>query len=353
MVLPTTETSILILLALSMLMLGSWASTLKAGKKLRFELYYIDFGIGCVIAALLAAFTAGSWIDNELTFQDNYLLTGYRNMAWALVAGGIVNLGNLLLLGSMTVSGMVVAFSVAFAAAWAVDSIRMYLVNPGLSITVAASGALIMVIVIGLSAYAYALFLDELYEKKIKALNADPRTTKKRPPRQVGPLKGVALAIAAGLLYGGFIPAVENAMATDAGISGYGVMVLLAPAMLGSSILYLVFFMNFPVAGQPMTPAGYLKLSGGQHLLGLAGGALWSLGILLMLIVWDVEGVSVDAMTEYALSRGAPVLAVLLGLFLWREFSGASMRIRMIRIAAMVLLAAGIVLIATLPASVS
>ena len=38
------------------------------------------------------------------------MLAGYRKMAWAMGSGVVLNLGTLLLLAAMTISGMSVAF---------------------------------------------------------------------------------------------------------------------------------------------------------------------------------------------------------------------------------------------------
>jgi len=52
------------------------------------------------------------------------------------------------------------------------------------------------------------------------------------------------------------------------------------------------------------------------------------------------------AMPSYALSQGGPVLAVAWGLFAWREFKGAGERTRLLFVFMLILLAAGIGLLA-------
>ena len=84
MILPTTAVAVWILAIVSLLCLGSWANTLKLAGKWRFEYYYYDFVLGILVCAGVAAFVLGSGRPQELTFQDNLLLTGYRKMAWVL-----------------------------------------------------------------------------------------------------------------------------------------------------------------------------------------------------------------------------------------------------------------------------
>src|SRR5277367_3713030 len=110
MILPASQGATLALLVISLICWGSWANTWKLADKWRFELYYYDFALGFALLAVVAAFTAGSFNSSELTFQENFLITGYRNMAYVVAAGLIFNLGNMLLAAAISLSGMAVAF---------------------------------------------------------------------------------------------------------------------------------------------------------------------------------------------------------------------------------------------------
>ena len=92
MILPTTYLGALLLMVFSMLCWGSWANTQKMTGKWRFELFYYDYALGVLLCAVLVAFTFGTLNSAELTFQDNFLLTGLRKIAWAIGAGGAFNL---------------------------------------------------------------------------------------------------------------------------------------------------------------------------------------------------------------------------------------------------------------------
>ena len=118
MILPGSYLFSLILLALSLLCWGSWANTLKmAGPKWRFELYCYDFAIGLVAAALLISFTFGSLGLDGFTVVDDLRLAGKRQDAFALVAGGIFTLGNMLLIAVISLAGMSVALPVGLGSA--------------------------------------------------------------------------------------------------------------------------------------------------------------------------------------------------------------------------------------------
>src|SRR6202163_651008 len=122
MILPASQAATLALLVISLICWGSWANTLKLAGRWRFELYYYDFAIGFALLAVVAAFTAGSLNSNELTFQENFLITGYRNIAFIVAAGIIFNLGNMLLGATLSVAGMTLAFTFTFAAALGVST---------------------------------------------------------------------------------------------------------------------------------------------------------------------------------------------------------------------------------------
>src|SRR5687768_9044135 len=112
MIIPTSDWTALLLGIAGLLLLGLWANTFKATKKWRFELYYLDFAFGALLASIIAAFTFGS-MGQELTFLDNLDISGRRQIAYAALAGVVFNFGNFLMVGAMSVSGMAVAFAIA------------------------------------------------------------------------------------------------------------------------------------------------------------------------------------------------------------------------------------------------
>jgi len=62
-----------------MLCWGAWANTFKAtGIKWRFELYYIDFAIGMLLAATVIALTFGNLGFDGFSILDDLRLAGKR-----------------------------------------------------------------------------------------------------------------------------------------------------------------------------------------------------------------------------------------------------------------------------------
>jgi glucose uptake protein len=73
------------------------------------------------------------------------------------------------------------------------------------------------------------------------------------------------------------------------------------------------------VEGPPVTWGEYWSGSARTHLTGLLGGMIWSLGMSLSFLAVGAAGPAVS----YALSNAAPVVAILWGVFVWKEFAGA------------------------------
>src|SRR5579864_6355166 len=144
MITPETYSSALLLIVLSMVCWGSWANAFKLAGKWRFELFYYDYSLGVLVAAAVAAYTFGS-MGAELSFSDNLLIAMRRNMAWAVAAGVVFNLANMLLVAAISVAGMAVAFPVGIGLALVVGVIWNYFLNPqGNPIVLGAGVAMVL-----------------------------------------------------------------------------------------------------------------------------------------------------------------------------------------------------------------
>ncbi|HZS55557.1 MAG TPA: hypothetical protein VFA65_14245, partial [Bryobacteraceae bacterium] len=122
MILPVSHTSALLLLIASLICLGCWVNTFKAaGPRWRFELFSIDFSIGAVFLVVLAAFTLGT-LGSDLGFSDRILVAGRTAQGLAIIAGGVFNLGNMLLLAAVSLLGITTAFPLSVGVALIVSS---------------------------------------------------------------------------------------------------------------------------------------------------------------------------------------------------------------------------------------
>src|SRR5580704_8759475 len=109
MILPGSQLYNLILLAFGMLCLGTWANTFKLTWKWRFELYYFDFALGTLLAAVAIGLTFGSLGWDGFALVDDIGIAGKQKDAIAMGAGVVFNLGNMMILGALSLSGVTVA----------------------------------------------------------------------------------------------------------------------------------------------------------------------------------------------------------------------------------------------------
>jgi len=349
MVLPTTYFAALILLIGSMLCWGSWANTQKLAGKWRFEVFYYDYSIGMLLCAVIAAYTLGQMAPRELTFSDNLVIAAKRQMAWAVAAGMVFNLANLLLVAAISVSGLAVAFPISIGLALVIGTVWSYILNPQGYAPLIFGGALLVLIAILVDGFAYSGYLQAKKAEEVRPLNPDPRA-KKKTARTPGAARGIVLSLVSGLLMGAFYPMVEIAKAGEVGVAPYGVGILFGAGVFFSSLLYLPFFMNFPVEGEPLEFTAYLSGKPRQHLLGVAGGIIWMIGGLCNFCAASTpSSVQVGPAVSYALGQGATLVSALWGLLVWNEFKGANERTKMLIVVMLVLYVAGLAMISIAP----
>jgi len=346
MLLPASQAATLALLVISLVCWGTWANTLKLAGKWRFELYLYDFALGFALLAVVAAFTGGTLASSELTFQENFLVASYRNVAYVLVAGAIFNIGNMLLTATVSVAGMALAFSVTCGVALTVATVRALIFDSTSGMLVALVGAALLLAAVVLAAFAYSQFLAARAEAvKQAALQADPRAKLgKRPAGSPGAALPVTLAVVGGVAFGLFDPLLDLGRTGDNAVAPYSLTLLFAASIFGTTILLAPFFLTFPIAGTPLVIRDYFSGSAKQHLLGLLGGILAGAAFLteMLALAAPREGAGLS----YGLSEGGPALAVICGLLLWREFKGTGERPRLLMLVTLILLAVGVVLLA-------
>ena len=93
-------------------------------------------------------------------------------------------------------------------------------------------------------------------------------------------LKGIVVSLVSGLLMGSFYPLVELGKGFGAGMGPYAIGFVFALGIFTSTFVFNLFFMNLPVAGEPLELPDYFKGLPKQHLLGVAGGILWCAGMI-------------------------------------------------------------------------
>jgi len=370
MILPTTYLSALLLMLFSMLCWGSWANTQKLTGKWRFELYYYDFALGVLLCAVITAFTFGTLNGAELSFQDNFLISAYRKMAWAVGAGFLFNLANMLLVAGISVAGLSVAFPIGIGLALIIGVVWNYALNPQGNPIFLFGGAALVLIAIVFDALAYSAHAAA---KKQAELAAGPAPAAAAPAaprmeqrtsrsgrtfsrsntptaRTPSAIRGIVFCVVGGIMMGGFYPMVETAKTGDGAVGPYGTALLFAVGLFISTFIYNPFFMNFPIQGLPLGIGEFFRSTRRQHLLGLLGGTIWCAGAIANFVASSAPPqVSIGPAISYAVGQGATVISALWGLLVWKEFAGAVPRVKSFLAIMIVLFVAGLTLVAIAP----
>ncbi|MBQ9311283.1 MAG: multidrug DMT transporter permease [Bacteroidales bacterium] len=332
MFIVNSYTLAVILCFVTMLCWGSWGNTQKlAAKSWRYELFYWDYVIGMVLFALILAFTAGSIGEAGRPFIADLKQASGTSLLWIVLGGVIFNLSNILLSASTSIAGMSVAFPLGVGLALVLGVINNYrvAVSQGSKtgdVTLLVIGVLLVVCAIVCNGIASGRKGDSGVSK------ADQR-------------KGIILALCAGVIMSFFSSFVMRAMDTtnfvspEAGkVTPYTAIVVFTLGVLLSNFVFNTIAMRKPFVGEPVSYAQYFKGNCSTHLVGMLGGAIWCLGTALSYITAEKAGPAVS----YALGQGAPMVAAIWGVFIWKEFKGAKKGTGALLAAMFVLFVAGL-----------
>ncbi|MBR4846419.1 MAG: multidrug DMT transporter permease [Bacteroidaceae bacterium] len=297
-----------ILCFVTMLCWGSWANTQKlAGKTWRYELFYWDYVIGILLFSIVLGLTLGSTGETGRSFLTDLGQITSENYVSALIGGAVFNLGNILLSAAIAMAGMTVAFPLGVGIALVLGVIVNY---------IGAPKGDPMILFLGVSLVVVAIILNAIASGKMhKGSNAS--TSK----------KGAMIAIIAGVLMAFFYRFVAAAMDLDnfdtptpGMATPYSAFFIFSVGIFLSNIVFNSIIMRRPFVGKPVTYGEYFHGRMSTHMVGVLGGIIWGLGTALSYIAAGKAGAAIS----YALGQGAPMVAALWGIFIWKEFKGAS-----------------------------
>jgi glucose uptake protein len=309
MFIPQSYSLAILLCIVTMLCWGSWGNTQKlSGKSWRFELFYWDYVLGILLFSLLLGFTLGSTGESGRGFIEDIGQATSNNVINALIGGVIFNASNILLVAAMAIAGMAVAFPVGVGIALALGVIINYVATPKGNPAILFLGVALIVVAIIIDAIAY------------KRHSASMQKVSK---------KGILLSISAGVLMALFYRFVASSMAADfvtpepGKLTPYSALFFFAIGVLVSNFLFNYIIMKKPFEGPPLAFSDYAKGSFGVHLTGILGGVIWNIGMSMSIIASGKAGFAIS----YGLGQGATLIAAFWGVFIWKEFRGASKQV--------------------------
>lgn len=297
---------------ITMLCWGSWGNTQKlAAKNWRYELFYWDYVIGMVIFSLIIAFTMGSFGTEGRPFIQDIAQADWSSIGWILLGAVVFNISNILLSASISIAGMSVAFPLGVGLALVLGVLNNIIFHP-------KGTENIFVLFLGVALVVAAIVCNGIASGKVSNDQRDPAENR----------KGIILAFLAGIIMSFFSTLVyngvdlENFAAPAAGkCTPYTAIVVFSIGVFLSNFIINTIVMKKPFVGEPVKISQYFTDGNAKtHIVGMLGGAIWCLGTALNYISAGKAGASVS----YALGQGAPMIAAIWGVFIWKEFKGAS-----------------------------
>lgn len=309
MFLPQTFAAALIMMLAGMVCWGSWANAYKLTPNRRFELFYWDYVIGVFLTAVVCALAFGN--------IEDLLGAGRASIAYAFLAGVVLNCGNVLLMAGIALAGMAVAFPIALGLSIVVSTALSYMVNPKGDAGFLFAGVALVFVAVVFSSLAY-------------------RARERGAARPPG--KGLLVCLASGVLFCGFAPLVAKAFASPQPVNPYGAAVLFTAGALLSTFPVMGYFMRHPVEGGPLAGAAFWKSSSRDHFAGLLGGVIWGCGTVLTFVAANFVGMALAG----AIGQANSMVAAVWGVFVWREFRGAMLKPKLLLAAMFAFYAGGI-----------
>jgi glucose uptake protein len=99
--------------------------------------------------------------------------------------------------------------------------------------------------------------------------------------------------------------------------------------------------MRKPIEGSSLSFSDYAKGSTKVHLTGILGGIIWNIGMAMSILASEKAGFAIS----YGLGQGATLIAALWGVFIWKEFKGASKQVNTLILLMFIAYLAGLALL--------
>jgi glucose uptake protein len=286
---------------------GSWANSSKCtNDKWQFPLFYWDYSLGLILVSLIYGFTMGSTGINGRSFLEDIAQADIHSISYALLGGAIFNLSNLLVIAAISIAGFSVAYPITGGLALVLGVILVYIKVP-------TGNPLILFT--GIALVLTAIILNALASSKASSKKG---TT---------PKKGIVMSVLSGFIMSFFYRFVSDSMSTDfihpatGKLTPYSAILFFSVGLFLSNFLWNSFFMYRPFVGRSVTYKQYFTNGTlTQHVIGILGGFVFNTGFLFSLIASDKAGPAIS----YGLGQGATLIGASWGIFIYKEFKGAS-----------------------------
>ncbi len=306
MFIPQSYALAVFLCFITMLCWGSWANTQKlATKEWPFQLFYWDYAIGIVLMSLNFGLTLGSFGAGGRSFAEDLSQADTSSYLSAFIGGIVFNFANILIVAAINIAGMAIAFPIGIGLALVIGVITNYIATPIGDPVLLFIGVALVTLAILFDAVAYRRLTDS---------------------EQKTPVRGIVLSVLGGIAMGFFYRFVATSISLDFAdpepgkFTPYSATFVFATGILLSNFIWNTIAMYKPFSGEPVTYKDYFRLGTPRlHIIGLLGGAIWSIGNSFSFIASEQAGFAIS----YGLGQGATMVAAAWGVFIWKEFANA------------------------------
>lgn len=311
MVTISNATFALILCMLCCVCWGSWSNSQKlvSSDKWSFELFYWDFTWGFILTGIIGAAIFGMLGSGDHTLLYDLQQMDLQSMGWAMLGGIVWNFGNIFFTAALALAGMAIGFPIGGGVGWIGGILFNY--------------ALIMIagdaypgnetwLWIGIVFAIAAIVSCGMVYSKITKSNA---TT---------PTKGIVMSAIAGIGFAFFYGLVVKSLDPSIVAGGTGTLAPTTGALFFAVgvLLSTPLFNGIAMKKTGLTFMDYLERGNTRtHLVGMMGGLIWMTGMVLSQL--GNTCTNLNAAISYALSNASPVVAMIWGIFVWREFKNA------------------------------
>jgi glucose uptake protein len=217
-------------------------------------------------------------------------------------------LANILFTSAIHVAGMAVAFPIGIGIALVEGVVINYIAEP--------KGNPVLIF-LGVALITLAIILDALAYRNQQGTGGDP-----------GELaKGVSLALVGGILMGLFYYLVQRSISIDfihlnpGRFGPYAAVLMFSTGSFVSNVIFNSYLMSHPFKGSKVKYSDYFsKGSLKYHLIGIFGGLINCTGTTSSFVACKTASPAI----AYGLGQGGTMIAAIWGVFIWKEFKGAS-----------------------------
>lgn len=298
MVLVTNITLALICCIYCCICWGSWSNTQKLVQKSNWKsfLFYWDYVFGFFLTALLGLLLFnGGHITDDLTMSS---------ISWAVLGGLVWNLANIFLTAANGIAGMSVGFPIGGGLGWVGGIIFNYFI--------AGFDGNRILLWLGVVLAVAAMILCAVSYKRLS-------DSQKKNPKA-----GIIFALISGFGFAFFYGLVVKSTAPEYGGSGtlspYQAVFFFALTVLLSTFILNPIAMKHSVEGRQTIKEYFNNGDSRTHLIGMLGGFIWMSG---MVVSFMSAGAEVNKAVAYALSNASPLVAMIWGVIVWKEFKNA------------------------------